>query len=167
MFENEVIEDPQDQTTVQTDPVPAESATGTPQEALDAVEAPVEGEGTPDALEGDSELTEDPEAFPREYVVKLRKENASFRERAKRADDLAHRLHTSLVEATGKLADSRDLPFDETHIEDPAKLSEAIATMLADRPHLASRKPAGKIGQGVTTIPDTISLGGLLRAGAR
>ena len=109
---------------------------------------------------------EDSETFPRSYVEKLRKEAAGHRDRAKRADDLAQRLHTTLVEATGRLADARDLPFDESHLDDPAALSEAINALLADKPHLATRKPMGNIGQGVTPVSNDVSLGGILRAGA-
>ncbi|MGO2166665.1 hypothetical protein [Corynebacterium casei] len=113
------------------------------------------------------EPTEDePETFPRSYVEKLRKEAAGHRDRAKRADDLAQRLHTTLVEATGRLADARDLPFDESHLDDPAALSEAIDALLADKPHLATRKPMGNIGQGVTPVGNDVSLAGILRAGA-
>lgn len=110
---------------------------------------------------------EDADTFPREYVEKLRKEAAGHRDRAKRADDFAHRLHTALVEATGRLADSRDLPYDESHLEDAQALSAAIDALLADKPHLATRKPAGNIGQGLMSEgAATVSLGGLLRANA-
>lgn len=112
------------------------------------------------------EPTEDSETFPRSYVEKLRKEAAGHRDRAKRADDLAARLHTALVEATGRLADARDLPFDESHLDDPQALSEAIDKVLADKPHLATRKPFGNIGQGVAPVSNDVSLGGILRAGA-
>ncbi len=50
---------------------------------------------------------QDPETFPREYVKKLRKESAGYRERAQQADTYAQRLHTALVAATGRLADRR------------------------------------------------------------
>lgn len=142
------------------EPVVPESGLEPPREPVEPAEAPVEGENTPNALEGD------PETFPREYVVKLRKEAATFRERAKRTDDLAARLHTALVDATGKLADSRDLPFDEAHLSDPEALQQAIQSLLTERPHLASRKPMGHIGQGATNEPEAFGLGGLLRAHA-
>lgn len=164
MFEIEEPTELTEPTTVMMTAAAPEAEQEAPQEPLEPTEAPVEPD---EPLEPSGVDSEDPETFPREYVVKLRKEAAGFRERAKRTDDLAQRLHTALVDATGQLADSRDLPFDESHLDDPAKLSEAIATLLADRPHLASRKPAGAIGQGAMPAPDTISLGGLLRAGAR
>lgn len=148
-----------DPTDVTTDETPA----GVPQEPASIVEAPAEGVGTPEPLGGP---LEDPETFPRDYVVNLRKESAGYRERAKRADDLAQRLHTALVDATGRLADSRDLPFDAAHLDDPEALQEAIQSLLTERPHLASRKPMGDIGQGATSEPEAFGLGGLLRAHA-
>ena len=35
------------------------------------------------------------DTFSRDYVEKLRQENGKYRQRAQRADDLAHRLHTA------------------------------------------------------------------------
>lgn len=116
--------------------------------------------------DGNSPEDEQAETFPRVYVDKLRKEAAGYRERAKRADDLAQRLHAALVEGTGRLADARDLPFDESHLEDPQALQTAIEALLAERPHLASRRPMGNIGQGVAPVSNDVSLGGILRAGA-
>lgn len=113
-----------------------------------------------------NESDDDGDTFPREYVEKLRKEAAGHRERAKRADDLAQRLHTALVEATGRLADPRDLPYNESHLEDAQTLSEAIDGLLADKPHLATRKPSGNIGQGVASLSHDVSLAGILRTGA-
>jgi hypothetical protein len=67
---------------------------------------------TPETAEETSEGQ--PETFDRPYVETLRKESAGYRDRAKtaeaRAEELAKRLHTSLVTATGKLADPSDLP---------------------------------------------------------
>lgn len=94
------------------------------------------------------EVAAEDEQFPREYVEKLRAENGKYRQRAQQADTLAQRLHTELVRATGKLADPTDLPFDESHLDDPEKLSEAIDNVLHAKPHLASRRPSGDIGQG-------------------
>lgn len=148
-----------DQTEETTDQSPQDAAQAT----AEAVDVPVEGESTPEPLGGDSET---PETFPRSYVEKLRKENAGYRERAQRSDDLAQRLHTALVTATGKLADATDLPFTEEHLEDPEALNRAIQSLLTDKPHLASRKPRGSIGQGATGAADTVDLAGLLRARA-
>ncbi|WP_418601575.1 hypothetical protein [Mycolicibacterium sp. SCSIO 43805] len=100
-----------------------------------------------DAPEG-SDLESDPDTFPREVVEDLRKENGRYRQRAQKADDYAKRLHHELVRATGKLADPSDLTFDEDHLTDPEKLTAAVDDLLARKPHLATRKPAGDIGQG-------------------
>jgi len=96
-----------------------------------------------------------PSTFPREVVEELRRENGKYRQRAQqadnmaeRADNLGQRLHTELVRATGKLADPTDLPFDAEHLDSPEKLTEAIELLLSNKPHLATRKPAGDIGQG-------------------
>ena len=91
---------------------------------------------------------EDAETFPREYVEKLRQENGRYRQRASEADSLANRLHTELVRATGRLADPTDLPFDADHIADAGNMSAAIDALLETKPHLASRRPTGDIGQG-------------------
>ncbi len=109
---------------------------------------------------------EDAETFPRDYVVKLRDENAKYRQRASDRDEIAARLHTALVTATGRLQDPSDLPFDEDHIVDPDKMVEAIDALLQVKPHLASRKPTGDIGQGVTSSSDDFSLTALLKSNA-
>lgn len=140
-----------------------ETSTETPQTPANTTDAPVEGENVSEPLES---ATETPETFPRSYVEKLRKENAGYRERAQRSDDLAQRLHTALVTATGKLADATDLPFNDEHLEDAEALNAAIQSLLTDKPHLASRKPRGSIGQGATGAADTVDLAGLLRARA-
>ena len=138
----------------------------------DAQEAPETTESTTttpeasEAAEGHTEPQEDEDTFPRDYVEKLRDENAKYRQRAARADDLAHRLHTALVRATGKLQDPGDLPFDEEHLDDPEALAAAVDDLLARKPHLASRKPVGNIGQGVSESRGTVDLAGLLRSRA-
>ena len=112
-------------------------------------------DATPDVQPADTSQDPDPEAdhddpevFPREVVEKLRQENGRYRQRAQQADELAKRLHTELVRTTGRLADPTDLPFDEDHIADPDKLTAALDELLDAKPHLASRRPAGDIGQG-------------------
>lgn len=98
--------------------------------------------------EPDADVAEEPDTFPRAVVEKLRQENGKYRQRAQRADDLAQRLHTELVRATGKLADPSDLPFDENHLDDPDALAAAVDDLLDRKPHLATRRPTGDIGQG-------------------
>jgi hypothetical protein len=115
----------------------------------------------------DNETTEeDPETFPREYVEKLRDESAKHRQKAADRDDLAQRLHAALVTATGRLADPSDLPFDEDHLSDPDAIEAAIDDLLARKPHLASRKPSGDVGQGAGSGSDDFNLAGLLRSQA-
>lgn len=148
----------------------SESLSESVSESVEGAESPAVGAEIP-ASEDEADIhsadaSDDAETFPRSYVEKLRKEAAGHRDRAKRADDFAQRLHTALVEATGRLADARDLPFVESHLDDPVALSEAIDAVLADKPHLATRKPMGNIGQGVAPVSNDVSLGGILRAGA-
>lgn len=120
-------------------------------------------QGRTDGIEGGEAITGDPETFPKAYVEKLRKEAADNRVKAKNADNLAARLHTSLVASTGKLADPSDLPFDEAHLDDPEALDAAIEELITAKPHLASRTPRGNIGQGVSgKAEDDFSLAGWL-----
>lgn len=144
-----------------TDAIATDTSVETPQEPVIASDAPMDTEGTTDA-------PGEPETFPREYVEKLRKENAGYRDKAKKTDDYAHQLHAALVKETGRLADPTDLPFNPEHLEDPAALAAAVDNLLANKPHLASRKPTGDIGQGIMSeASETISLAGLLRANAQ
>lgn len=134
------------------------------QEAPETTEPTTSVEEVPEAAEEHTEPQED--VFPRHVVEKLRDENAKYRQRAARADDLAHRLHTALVTATGKLHDPEDLPYDEEHLDDPEALAAAVDDLLARKPHLASRKPVGNIGQGASGSTSTVDLAGLLRSRA-
>lgn len=111
-------------------------------------------------------VDDDADTFPRAYVDKLRKEAADARVKAKDRDDIAARLHTSLVAASGRLADPSDLPFDEAHLSDPDALTAALDELLARKPHLASRRPVGSIGQGATAPADSVNLAGILRQNA-
>lgn len=112
------------------------------------------------------EPADDAETFPRDYVLKLRDENAKYRQRAADRDEIAAKLHTALVQATGRLQDASDLPFDQNHLDDPDALTAALDALLTAKPHLASRKPAGDIGQGAAGIADMFSLAGALRSNA-
>ena len=134
-----------------------------PQEQIES-DAP-EVEETAD-VDDSSADDEDSDTFPRDYVEKLRDENAKYRQRAQKADDLAHRLHNALTAATGRLADPSDLPYEESHLDDPEALQRAIQELLAKKPHLGSRKPAGNIGQGVIQTTDTVDLAAMMRARA-
>lgn len=108
----------------------------------------------------------EPETFPRAYVEDLRKENGKYRTRAQQADALAQRLHTALVGATGRLQDPTDLAFDESHLASEEALTAAVEALLVNKPHLASRKTFGNIGQGPSAAPGDVSLAGLLRGSA-
>lgn len=148
----EVVEQPAAEDDVQMD---------NEQEKVPAVSADAEDVGAEDV-----ESTDEQDTFPREYVEKLRDENAKYRQRAQQVDEYAKRLHTALTAATGRLQDASDLPFDQSHLDDPEELSRAIQELLANKPHLGSRKPSGNIGQGVSRTTDTIDLAGLLRSRA-
>ena len=110
-------------------------------------ETPETPDETPDAET--PETPEDGDLFPREYVERLRRENAEARTKAKRADDLAARVFRLEVAATGRLADPSDLPYDDALLEDPEALTAAIDALLTSKPHLASRRPRGDVDQGV------------------
>lgn len=107
---------------------------------------------------------DEPDTFPRDYVEKLRKEAAGYRDRAKDRDALAERLHGALVAATGRLQDPSDVPFDQEHLDDPDALAAAIDDLLERKPHLASRKVSGDVGQGAASSSDNVDLAGILRA---
>ena len=106
------------------------------------------------------------DTFPRKYVEELRDENARYRKRAQQADDLAHRVHRLMVERTGRLADPDDLEFDEEHLQDEATLAAALDALLDAKPHLASRRPTGDIGQGATQAGGAVDLAALMRKAA-
>lgn len=133
----------------------------------ESIETPAEDAPISDPTKPDEETEQESDQFPRSYVEKLRDENAKYRQRAQRADELAHELHRSRVEATGRLADPTDLEFSDEHLDDADKLTQAIDALLTKKPHLAARKPSGNIGQGpVSRNTSTVDLAGLLRAGA-
>ena len=178
-----------DELNIQVDPElmdePAENETMTPagnaaveesgKDSLEAAETAQEttDEGSPtedqESPENDAQepAEGDPETFPKAYVEKLRRESAENRVKAKRADDYAARLHTALVQATGKLADPADLPYAPEHLEDPEALQAAIEELLSVKPHLASRVPQGNVGQGYTPADEGFSLSGWLRGQTR
>ena len=133
----------------------------------DETDRRVDDAGSQDSrgLEGHNSTDGEPDTFPREYVEKLRDENARYRQRAGTADDLARRVHRLLVERTGLLADPDDLEYVEEHLEDEDALTTAIDDLLARKPHLAARRPRGDVGQGVTDAGGT-DLAAILRRAA-
>lgn len=146
-----------------------ETTTETPEATPEADEMPAPADtdegasaavDTPDEPETDDA---EPDTFTRDYVEGLRQENGKYRQRAQRADQLAQRLHTELVRATGKLADPTDLPFNDEHLDDTDALATAIDDLLTRKPHLAARRPIGEIGQGATTSAGSVDLAAILR----
>lgn len=119
----------------------------------DIRQADVSGEGVGNADApavdevGNADATE-PDVFPREYVEKLRKENADARVKAKRADELAQRLQVALVAADGRLADPHDLPFNADYLDDADLLAQAIGELVATRPGLKAQQVRGDVGAG-------------------
>ncbi|WP_304106402.1 hypothetical protein [Mycolicibacterium bacteremicum] len=117
--------------------------------ATEVPEEPQSPDNDESAITESGNSDETPEdTFPRQVVEDLRKENGKYRQRAQLADSYATRLHTELVRATGRLADPADLPFSEDHLADPDTMVTAIDELLAAKPHLATRRPVGDIGQG-------------------
>lgn len=141
-------------------------ANGNPEEVLPGAPASTAREDAEDHQPDPEETEEVQDTFGRDYVEKLRHENGKYRQRAQRADELAHRLHTALVAATGRLADPTDLEFDEDHLEDPEALQAAVEALLTAKPHLAARRPRGDVGQGATGTADGVDLASLLRSRA-
>lgn len=130
-------------------------------------------QGTQDGQGADSgDQDQDAATFPASYVKELRDEAAKARVKAKRADSLAQKLIASMASATGRLADPTDLPLSEALLDDDgmpdeAKVLAAIDDLLKRKPHLASRKPSGDVGQGVTNgSAKDVSLADMLRVGA-
>jgi len=64
------------------------------------------------------------------------------------------------------LADPTDVPVAVELLDDPDGLTAAIDALLAAKPHLASRRPFGNIGQGASADGDTVNLAGILRSNA-
>lgn len=157
-----------DEQMTEQEPVEGAVDESTPQEAagtdLSASEAQDESVEAGDA-ESDSEGEDEQETFPRAYVDKLRKEAAGHRDRAKRADEFAAALWEARVAASGRLADATDLPMPEDADPlDTEAVEAAVEDLLARKPHLATRRPSGNIGQGVGSAPQNVSLAGMLRA---
>lgn len=146
------VKDEETQAANGVDPLAGNDEQTTEQTELESDETtdtqPSSDDESDDANDADSENDDGTTTFSRTYVEKLRRENAGYRERANQADELARRLHTALVTATGRMADPTDLPFNTTHLDDETALTDAIEELLAKKPHLASRRPFGDVGQG-------------------
>lgn len=139
---------------------------------VETIEIPIgqsaEGE-TPEVVVETEEPLEPGDTFPRAYVEDLRAEAGKHRTAAKEAQEalapLQERLFGLLVAGTGRLADPTDLAFDPALL-DEAAMTEAIDALLERKPHLASRRVVGDIGQGGGAPAEVGLLQGLLHAGA-
>ena len=120
-----------------------------------------------DEHQGEPEPDPAAETFPRNYVDKLRRQNAEHRKRATAAaeetDRLARALFTERVAALGLLADPTDLAYDADVLDSPDALRAAAEALLADRPHLRTRRITQRVGQGIPPAADTVSLAAILR----
>ena len=114
----------------------------------------------------------EPATFPSEYVKELRSESAGWRTKAQRADKLSQLLVTEIARSTGRMADPRDLAFSDElltdGVPDSEKVTAAIDKLLAERPHLADRRPRGSVDQGARGSSDASvsDLGAILRSRA-
>lgn len=137
----------------------------TEQNPEETIEIPV-GQQADGTVETPPE-TETTDTFPRAYVEELRAESAKHRTAAKEAaealEPLQQRLFSMLVEKSGRLADPSDLGFDAALLESEDALTAAIDQLLASKPHLASRRVVGDVGQGVSAGAATVSLAGMLQ----
>ncbi len=86
---------------------------------------------------------------------------------AKRQVTAARGLEHQRAAIAAWLADPTDLAFNEDHLDDPDALAAAVDDLLARKPHLASRKPMGEIGQGATPSTATVDLAAILRRRAQ
>lgn len=112
---------------------------------------------------------EAPETFSADYVRDLREEAAAHRVKAKRVDDANARLVAAYATADGRLVDVEALTMsddilDDDGLVDPAKVTAAIADLIAAKPYLASRKPTTPLPQGVREdVPTMPGLFDLIR----
>lgn len=145
----------------------------TPEPTPDSpADTPLAVDGSDDPGVPTEAVTDEVETFPRSYVEALRAENARYRTKAKHADDLMAGLTTAYAEQTGRLADPTDLPvsddlLDDVGLPDRSKVIAAVDELLAKKPHLASTRVTGDVGQGTRGETGAmVSLTDLLRAGA-
>ncbi|ODQ96602.1 hypothetical protein [Mycolicibacterium holsaticum] len=110
-------------------------------------ESPAEGNAG-----GNNDESRDGAVFDREYVEKLRKESAGYRDRAKtaesRLDELSKLLWAERVKATGKVENPAEIPYNPDIIDNIDAINEAIDGAINERPYIRSRRPSGDIGQG-------------------
>lgn len=78
---------------------------------------------------------------------------------------------TAQAALTGKLADPTDLPLtddllDDDGLVDEIKVRAAVDDLVQRKPHLASRRPSGDVGQGARPETKPVGLAEMLRRGA-
>lgn len=110
-------------------------------------QTPVTGADEGDTSDAGS-MNEEQQTFDRKYVEKLRKENAGYREKAKRSEELEQQLHAALVRLDGRLADPADLPFDAGHLADEEALAAAVTELVNRKPGLKAQQLRGDVGAG-------------------
>lgn len=135
--------------TIVTPEVIGGSANNAPVELNDADR----NSGDLDSNVDEQRTSEDSEMFPRSYVEKLRKSEAGYREKAKRADELEKRLHAALVAKDGRLADPGDLEFNSEHLDDVDALAGAISELITRKPGLKAQQLRGDVGAGNRQSP--------------
>lgn len=113
----------------------------------DAVEATGDVEGDTDTADDDSTAETDAQDDDTE-ATEVEQLKAQADQHEQRADALAHRLHSALVAADGRLADPDDLPFNAEHLDDTDALSAAIGDLIARKPGLKAQNVTGDVGAG-------------------
>ena len=128
--------------------------------------------------EPDNAPENEPETFDRDYVTGLRDEAAQHRVRARDLEAEVGQLRDRLLIdnvrhlAADVLADPGDLLtfqerddlLDEDGFPDADSIVNAARALAQEKPHLASRRPAGPIEQGARDEYDgTVDLAGILR----
>jgi hypothetical protein len=128
--------------------------------------------------EPDNGPPDEPETFDRNYVTGLRDEAAQHRVRARDLEAKVGQLRDRLLIdnirhlAADVLADPGDLLtfgerddlLDEDGLPDPDAILNAARALAQDKPHIASRRPAGRIEQGAREEPDgSVDLASILR----
>ena len=131
--------------------------------------------------EPDNAPENEPETFDRDYVTGLRDEAAQHRVRARDLETEVGQLRDRLLIdnvrhlAADVLADPGDLLtfqerddlLDEDGFPDADAIVNAARALAQEKPHLASRRPAGPIEQGARDEGDrTVDLAGILRSRA-
>lgn len=107
---------------------------------------------------------ENSDTFPREYVERLRRENQTYRDRAREAESTAWR---ALVESTGLVINADEVPRPDGAALTLDGAETAASEAIGARPYIAARRARGNIGQHEGPgASSAVSLSSLLRQGA-